>query len=156
MLLCNRPIGGEVDMSISNKIRDSLERASWIRKMFEEGAKRRAEFGAESVFDFSLGNPNLEPPARLKETLKELANYFIQEHREQVIKKLGINARTETSDSKMDDASELVSLTTRSRFMAPQGYSTPEATSDNLNLAKASPENEEKTIPPNSNRRIPS
>ena len=61
-------------MSISKKIRESMERSSWIRKMFEEGAKRRAEFGAENVFDFSLGNPNLEPPARLKEILKELAN----------------------------------------------------------------------------------
>ena len=68
------PIEGELNMPISDKIRESLGRSSWIRKMFEEGAKRRAEFGAESVFDFSLGNPNLEPPARLKETLKELAN----------------------------------------------------------------------------------
>jgi aspartate aminotransferase len=65
---------GEVNMPISDKIRVSLKRSSWIRKMFEEGAKRKAEFGAESVFDFSLGNPNLEPPPRLKETLKELAN----------------------------------------------------------------------------------
>ena len=61
-------------MPISDKIRVSLESSSWIRKMFEEGAKRRAEFGAEHVYDFSLGNPNLEPPPRLKETLKELAN----------------------------------------------------------------------------------
>jgi aspartate aminotransferase len=65
---------GEVNMPISDKIRVSLESSSWIRKMFEEGAKRRAEFGAEHVYDFSLGNPNLEPPPRLKETLKELAN----------------------------------------------------------------------------------
>ena len=49
-------------MPISAKVRESLERSSWIRKMFEEGAKRKAEFGAENVFDFSLGNPNLEPP----------------------------------------------------------------------------------------------
>jgi len=61
-------------MPISDKIRKSLERSSWIRKMFEEGAKRKAEIGAENVFDFSLGNPNLEPPPRLKEILKELAN----------------------------------------------------------------------------------
>jgi aspartate aminotransferase len=61
-------------MPISEKVRESLEKSSWIRKMFEEGARRRAEFGAENVYDFSLGNPNLEPPARLKEILKDLAN----------------------------------------------------------------------------------
>jgi aspartate aminotransferase len=61
-------------MPIANRIRESIERSSWIRKMFEEGTKRRAEFGAENVFDFSLGNPNLEPPFRLKEILKELAS----------------------------------------------------------------------------------
>jgi aspartate aminotransferase len=74
MLFYDRPIEGEVNMPISDKVRESLERSSWIRKMFEEGAKRKAEFGAENVFDFSLGNPNLEPPVRLKEVLKELAN----------------------------------------------------------------------------------
>jgi aspartate aminotransferase len=74
MLFYDRPIEGEAIMPISDKVRESLEKSSWIRKMFEEGAKRRAEFGAENVFDFSLGNPNLEPPARLKEVLKDLAN----------------------------------------------------------------------------------
>ena len=61
-------------MSVSKKIRDSIEKASWIRKMFEEGALRKARYGPENVFDFSLGNPNLEPPARFKEVLKELAS----------------------------------------------------------------------------------
>jgi aspartate aminotransferase len=41
--------------------------------MFEEGARRKAEYGAENVFDFSLGNPNLEPPARFKQILQDLA-----------------------------------------------------------------------------------
>lgn len=59
-------------MAVSHKIRSSIEKASWIRKMFEEGAKRKAEFGPENVFDFSLGNPNLEPPERFKEILGEL------------------------------------------------------------------------------------
>ena len=61
-------------MSVSKKIRDSIEKASWIRKMFEEGALRKARYGPENVFDFSLGNPNLEPPAKFKEVLKELAS----------------------------------------------------------------------------------
>jgi aspartate aminotransferase len=42
--------------------------------MFEEGARRREKYGAENVFDFSLGNPNLEPPPRFKQVLIELIN----------------------------------------------------------------------------------
>lgn len=61
-------------MPTSKKIQTSIEKSSWIRKMFEEGAKRKAQFGAENVFDFSLGNPNLEPPVEFKDTLKDLVN----------------------------------------------------------------------------------
>jgi aspartate aminotransferase len=59
-------------MSASEKIRASMERSSWIRKMFEEGIERKAKFGAENVFDFSLGNPDLEPPSRVGEILADL------------------------------------------------------------------------------------
>jgi len=59
-------------MPASKKIQTSIEKSSWIRKMFEEGAKRKAEFGAENVSDFSLGNPNLEPPTRFKQILGDL------------------------------------------------------------------------------------
>jgi len=38
--------------------------------MFEEGARLKAEHGAENVFDFSLGNPNLEPPEKFRKVLK--------------------------------------------------------------------------------------
>ena len=61
-------------MSASTKIRGAIERSSWIRKMFEEGAKRKARYGEDKVFDFSLGNPNLDPPASVKEVLQELVN----------------------------------------------------------------------------------
>jgi aspartate aminotransferase len=40
--------------------------------MFEEGAQLKAIHGAQNVFDFSLGNPNLEPPERFKEVLVEV------------------------------------------------------------------------------------
>ncbi|MDF1552735.1 MAG: pyridoxal phosphate-dependent aminotransferase [Deferrisomatales bacterium] len=59
-------------MPIAPKIRQAMERSSWIRKMFEEGARLKAEFGAENVFDFSLGNPNLAPPEAFRQTLREL------------------------------------------------------------------------------------
>ena len=61
-------------MAASEKIRASIERSSWIRKMFEEGKKRKAKYGAENVFDFSLGNPNLEPPSKFKQVLADLAS----------------------------------------------------------------------------------
>jgi aspartate aminotransferase len=60
-------------MAISAKVQASIGMSSWIRKMFEEGIARKAKFGAENVFDFSLGNPNLEPPVRFKELIRELA-----------------------------------------------------------------------------------
>lgn len=59
-------------MPVSKKIQAAIERSSFIRKMFEEGAKRKQQFGPENVSDFSLGNPNLEPPFKLKEILKDL------------------------------------------------------------------------------------
>ena len=59
-------------MSVSSKIRTSIQKASWIRKMFEEGALRKAKYGPENVFDFSLGNPNLEPPDKVGKILKQL------------------------------------------------------------------------------------
>jgi aspartate aminotransferase len=61
-------------MSVSEKIRASIEKSSWIRKMFEEGGRRKAKYGAENVFDFSLGNPNLEPPPRFNQVLQKLVS----------------------------------------------------------------------------------
>ena len=59
-------------MAISSRVKSALERSSWIRKMFEEGAQMKARFGAENVFDFSLGNPNLDPPEAFRKVLREL------------------------------------------------------------------------------------
>ena len=61
-------------MAISDKIRDSIEKSSWIRKMFEEGARLKAEFGADNVYDFSLGNPDLEPPAEFFNVLNNISS----------------------------------------------------------------------------------
>ena len=49
-------------MITSKVVADNLARASWIRRMFEEGAKLKQERGADKVFDFTLGNPEIEPP----------------------------------------------------------------------------------------------
>ncbi len=45
---------------LSDKIAYNLKNASFIRAMFEEGEKLRKQFGADKVFDFSLGNPDPE------------------------------------------------------------------------------------------------
>jgi aspartate aminotransferase len=47
---------------ISRAVRENLSKASWIRRMFEEGARLKRERGADKVFDFTLGNPEIEPP----------------------------------------------------------------------------------------------
>jgi aspartate aminotransferase len=59
-------------MPVSRSIREAMVRSSWIRKMFEEGARLKAEFGESNVFDFSLGNPNLDPPEAFRRVLREL------------------------------------------------------------------------------------
>jgi aspartate aminotransferase len=59
-------------MSLSKTIEEIVARSSWIRKMFEEGSRLKAIHGEGQVFDFSLGNPNLPPPARFRETIGEI------------------------------------------------------------------------------------
>ena len=44
-------------------------RRSVIREIFEYGKKRAAEVGADKVFDFSLGNPSVQPPQIVEDTL---------------------------------------------------------------------------------------
>jgi aspartate aminotransferase len=60
-------------MPIANKIREFIDRASWIRRMFEEGRQMKAKFGEENVFDFSLGNPCVEPPDKFCQALIAVA-----------------------------------------------------------------------------------
>jgi aspartate aminotransferase len=59
-------------MAIAQKIKNSMEQSSWIRKMFEQGALLKAQYGTDQVCDFSLGNPNLEPPAAVHQALLKL------------------------------------------------------------------------------------
>lgn len=60
-------------MSISKKMMGFNQRSSWIRKMFEEGVRMKAQYGDEQIFDFSLGNPDLPPPPEFDQTLAALA-----------------------------------------------------------------------------------
>ena len=46
--------------------------SSVIRAMFEEGKKMALEYGAENVYDFSLGNPSVLPPSQIKEAIEQI------------------------------------------------------------------------------------
>ena len=60
-------------MSISERVQKSMAQGSWIRKMFEVGASLKQQYGEENVFDLTLGNPVIEPPAEFHRELKKLA-----------------------------------------------------------------------------------
>jgi aspartate aminotransferase len=52
-----------------------MEVGSWIRRMFEEGIAMKKQFGADNVYDLSLGNPVMEPPPEFKREIKRLADH---------------------------------------------------------------------------------
>ncbi len=59
-------------MPVSKSIAAQLEHASWIRRMFEEGIRLKRERGAEAICDFSLGNPDVEPPPAVLDALRRV------------------------------------------------------------------------------------
>ncbi|HIU51857.1 MAG TPA: pyridoxal phosphate-dependent aminotransferase [Candidatus Merdicola faecigallinarum] len=54
---------------ISDKMKDLVKNNSVIREMFEEGKKLQKLYGKENVFDFSLGNPSVPAPKKVKEAI---------------------------------------------------------------------------------------
>ena len=61
-------------MPIAEKMIKMVAGMEMVKNMFEEGARLKAEHGPDKVFDFSLGNPDVPPPAEFKKVLKEQAN----------------------------------------------------------------------------------
>ncbi len=59
---------------ISRKIKSQLAGGSQIRKMFEEGNRLKAIYGPDKVFDFSIGNPDLEPPHEVSDALADICS----------------------------------------------------------------------------------
>lgn len=59
---------------IAKKMVKYVEGSSVTRAMFEEGKKMAAEFGAENVYDFSLGNPSVEPPKAVRDQMIAILN----------------------------------------------------------------------------------
>ena len=68
--------------TITRDISSSMANSSFIRKMFEKGLELKKQFGADAVCDFSLGNPDVPPPAKAREELCRIA--------EDAVKPLGL------------------------------------------------------------------
>ena len=60
-------------MPIAQSVKNSLSSSSMIRKMFEEGNQLKKIHGAEKVFDFSIGNPDIDPPKAFHDVFVKLA-----------------------------------------------------------------------------------
>ena len=57
---------------IAEKMKNMVANSSAIRAMFEEGNRLAEIYGAENVYDFSLGNPNVAAPETVKQAIREL------------------------------------------------------------------------------------
>ena len=58
---------------VTEQMEQFLSGGAWIRKIFEHGLELKKQYGEDAVCDFSLGNPDLPPPAVVGECLAELA-----------------------------------------------------------------------------------
>jgi len=58
---------------VAEGIKNALSSSSMIRKMFEEGMQLKKQHGNDKVFDFSLGNPDVEPPEAFHKVFLKLA-----------------------------------------------------------------------------------
>jgi aspartate aminotransferase len=59
-------------MRISSAIAQQMQQSSWIRRMFETGVQLRRERGVANVFDYSIGNPEVEPPDAVIAALRRI------------------------------------------------------------------------------------
>lgn len=58
---------------LADSVAGYMQNASWIRRMFEAGGQLKARYGADKVYDFSLGNPDLPAPPAVAKGLREFA-----------------------------------------------------------------------------------
>jgi aspartate aminotransferase len=63
---------------VTPQIRQQMQEASWIRRMFDAGLELKQRVGADNVFDFSLGNPDVPPPAEAGAVLRALAERAVK------------------------------------------------------------------------------
>ncbi|MDD5312576.1 MAG: pyridoxal phosphate-dependent aminotransferase [Dehalococcoidia bacterium] len=98
-------------MSISDNVKKRMAEGSWIRRMFEEGNILKKKHGEHNVFDLSLGNPIVEPPAEFRHALRRLIenpragmhrymeNAGYEETREAVARQVALENNLEISPS---------------------------------------------------------
>ena len=60
---------------VNSGITAAMGNSSWIRRMFEAGLELKKQYGADAVYDFSLGNPDLPPPPEVKRRLAVIAEH---------------------------------------------------------------------------------
>jgi aspartate aminotransferase len=63
---------------VNPQIRREMQDASWIRRMFDAGLELKQRVGAENVFDFSLGNPDVPPPQAAAAALRALSDRALE------------------------------------------------------------------------------
>ncbi len=59
---------------VSEKMKNLVKNGSAIRAMFEDGKIMAEKYGKENIYDFSLGNPSIVPPACVKESIIDIVN----------------------------------------------------------------------------------
>ena len=63
---------------LNNQVKNFLSNSSMIRKMFEAGIELKKKYGADNVYDFSLGNPDLPVPATVQKSLENIAAHSLE------------------------------------------------------------------------------
>lgn len=63
---------------VTKELSDAMASSSWIRRMFEKGIELKKIHGPDAVCDFSLGNPDVPPPAKTREALLEIADSAVK------------------------------------------------------------------------------
>lgn len=64
-------------MAIADNVRESMKSSSWVRAMFETGIRLKSEHGEENVADFSLGNPDLDPPPEFHREIRKIIDEYV-------------------------------------------------------------------------------
>ncbi len=65
-------LGEKGSAMIAKQMESMVRNSSAVRAMFEEGQRMAAQYGAEHVYDFSLGNPNVPAPGEIREAILEI------------------------------------------------------------------------------------
>ncbi len=97
---------------ISKKMENMVANSSAIRAMFEEGARLKQIHGAENVFDFSLGNPNVPAPNAVKDAVKEIFDV------EDPLKLHGYNNSNAGYQEVRETVADFINKNHRTRFAA--------------------------------------